>query len=398
AFDPASNIVEATERDVHGIGVLGGEPAVPLLDNLLKEYAGTHNTYDEQGNLKERRRNGERMVFGWSSLGRMVTASDRHMQARYVYDALGRRIAKLTEPQVPHLSSAGSGWRDAKRRRLKQEHGYGLTLYGWDGDTLAYETSWDKRETTHYVYEPGGFTPLVRATGAAVLRDDGDAVAELTSIAYYHCDPIGTPQEVTDEAGEIAWSARYKAWGEAREVIGEAARKAGIVNPLRFAGQYFDRETGLHYNRYRYYDPGSGRFISKDPIGLAGGVNVFQYASNPTGWIDPLGLSKRCPTMTNPRRLQSRQGPSEMTGNKVKRYASAMRAQGGFGTFPPIEAADVGEGKLVIIDGHHRAEAAMKAGVPEVPVNVTTVSPEEAAQLKDEADMAKAERMSRCQY
>nr|WP_260430422.1 ParB/RepB/Spo0J family partition protein [Burkholderia stagnalis] len=87
-----------------------------------------------------------------------------------------------------------------------------------------------------------------------------------------------------------------------------------------------------------------------------------------------------------------------MTGNKVKRYASAMRAQGGFGTFPPIEPADVGEGKLVIIDGHHRAEAAMKAGVPEVPVNVTTVSPEEAAQLKDEADMAKAERMSRCQY
>ncbi|WP_230961541.1 RHS repeat-associated core domain-containing protein, partial [Burkholderia stagnalis] len=94
-------------------------------------------------------------------------------------------------------------------------------------------------------------------------------------------DQIGTPQEVTDEAGEIAWSARYKAWGEAREVIGEAARKAGIVNPLRFAGQYFDRETGLHYNRYRYYDPSSGRFVSKDPIGLAGGINVYQYASNP---------------------------------------------------------------------------------------------------------------------
>ncbi|WP_311767379.1 RHS repeat-associated core domain-containing protein [Burkholderia stagnalis] len=230
-------------------------------------------------------------MFGWDSLGRMVTASDRHMQAKYAYDALGRRIAKLTEPQVPHLSSAGSGWRDTERRRLKQEHGYGLTLYGWDGDTLAYETSWDKRETTHYVYEPGGFTPLARATGAAALRDDGDAVAELTSIAYYHCDQIGTPQEVTDEAGEIAWSARYKAWGEAREVIGEAARKAGIVNPLRFAGQYFDRETGLHYNRHRYYDPGSGRFISKDPIGLAGGINVYQYAPNPIQWFDPLGLS-----------------------------------------------------------------------------------------------------------
>ncbi|WP_330745848.1 RHS repeat-associated core domain-containing protein, partial [Burkholderia territorii] len=91
---------------------------------------------------------------------------------------------------------------------------------------------------------------------------------------------------------ELAWSARYQAWGEAREVISEAARKAGIANPLRFAGQYFDRETGLHYNRHRYYDPGSGRFVSKDPIGLAGGINVYQYAPNPIEWIDPLGLAK----------------------------------------------------------------------------------------------------------
>ncbi|WP_179949182.1 colicin E3/pyocin S6 family cytotoxin, partial [Burkholderia sp. RF4-BP95] len=105
----------------------------------------------------------------------------------------------------------------------------------------------------------------------------------------------GTPQELTDEAGELAWSARYQAWGEAREVISEAARKAGIANPLRFAGQYFDRETGLHYNRHRYYDPGSGRFVSKDPIGLAGGINVYQYAPNPIEWIDPLGLSKYIP-------------------------------------------------------------------------------------------------------
>ncbi|KWO37537.1 hypothetical protein WT95_05395 [Burkholderia stagnalis] len=242
------------------------------------------------------------------------------MQAKYAYDALGRRIAKLTEPQVPHLSSAGSGWRDAKRRRLKQEHGYGLTLYGWDGDTLAYETSWDKRETTHYVYEPGSFTPLVRATGAAAVRDDGDAVAELTSIAYYHCDQIGTPQEVTDEAGEIAWSARYKAWGEAREVIGEAARKAGIVNPLRFAGQYFDRETGLHYNRHRYYDPGSGRFISKDPIGLAGGINVYQYAPNPVQWVDPFGLTKyyRGAKVGNKPSFEPRPGEYKVRDGKVQ--------------------------------------------------------------------------------
>ncbi|WP_269765837.1 RHS repeat-associated core domain-containing protein, partial [Burkholderia ubonensis] len=66
-------------------------------------------------------------------------------------------------------------------------------------------------------------------------------------------------------------------------------------NPIRFPGQYHDDATGLHYNRHRYYDPNCGRFISKDPIGLAGGINVFRYAPNPVGWIDPLGLSKRCP-------------------------------------------------------------------------------------------------------
>ncbi|QRR05248.1 RHS family protein [Burkholderia sp. MS455] len=294
SFDPASNIAEAKERDEHGIGVLGGARSAPLLDNLLKDYAGIHFAYDEMGNLKQRTRNGERTDFEWSSLGRMVSARDRHMHATYTYDALGRRIAKLTEPQVPYLAGAGSGWRDAERQRLKQERGYGFTLYGWDGDTLAYETAWERRETTHYVYEPGSFTPLAQATGAAMLHDGAAEVSRLAGIAYYHCDQIGTPQEVTDETGEVAWSASYKAWGEAREVISEAARKAGISNPLRFAGQYFDSETGLHYNRHRYYDPSSGRFVSKDPIGLAGGINVYQYAPNPVQWIDPLGLV-RCP-------------------------------------------------------------------------------------------------------
>ncbi len=62
-------------------------------------------------------------------------------------------------------------------------------------------------------------------------------------------------------------------------------------NPLRFQGQQVDDETGLHYNRYRYYDPNSGRFVSKDPIGYAGGLNSYAYAPNPVVWIDPLGLT-----------------------------------------------------------------------------------------------------------
>jgi RHS repeat-associated protein len=74
-------------------------------------------------------------------------------------------------------------------------------------------------------------------------------------------------------------------------VISEAARKAGISNPIRFQGQYLDEEIGLHYNRYRWYDPHSGRFVSSDPIGLLGGLNLHQYAPNPTEWIDPFGLN-----------------------------------------------------------------------------------------------------------
>ncbi|PRG90628.1 hypothetical protein C6V04_19545 [Burkholderia multivorans] len=91
----------------------------------------------------------------------------------------------------------------------------------------GYETAWERRETTHDVYEPGSFTPLAQAKGATMLNEGAAEVAQLAAIAYYHCDQIGTPQELTDETGEVAWSARYKAWGEAKEVVSEAARKAG---------------------------------------------------------------------------------------------------------------------------------------------------------------------------
>ncbi|ADI91352.1 hypothetical protein AOLE_12325 [Acinetobacter oleivorans DR1] len=117
---------------------------------------------------------------------------------------------------------------------------------------------------------------------------------------FYHCDHLGTPQEMTDYTGAIIWKAEYKAWGECK------AEKAKsnffenieiISNNIRFQGQYFDEETGLHYNRYRYYSPYVGRFISKDPIGLLGGSNIYAYAPNPVGWVDQLGLAKT-PTRT----------------------------------------------------------------------------------------------------
>ncbi|WP_350563639.1 RHS repeat-associated core domain-containing protein, partial [Psychrobacter sp. CAL346-MNA-CIBAN-0220] len=76
-------------------------------------------------------------------------------------------------------------------------------------------------------------------------------------LAWYQCDHLGTPQELTDHS--IAWSAQYKAWGEAQEKLSEWAQGEGLTNPLRFQGQYHDHETWLHYNRHRYYDPQVGR-------------------------------------------------------------------------------------------------------------------------------------------
>jgi RHS repeat-associated protein len=95
-------------------------------------------------------------------------------------------------------------------------------------------------------------------------------------IAFYQCDHLGTPQELTDHEGKVAWSAQYKAWGQAKEAISEAAYKVGMRNPIRFQGQYLDDETGLHYNRHRYYDPEGARYITTDPIGLLGGLNAYR--------------------------------------------------------------------------------------------------------------------------
>jgi RHS repeat-associated protein len=113
---------------------------------------------------------------------------------------------------------------------------------------------------------------------------------------------VGAPQELTDKEGRIVWAADYKVWGEAtlrKTGTDGAVRYARqpeppppvLEQPFRFQGQLFDEETGLHYNRFRYYDPGIGRFVSQDPIGLLGGRNLFTYAPNPTSWTDPFGLT-----------------------------------------------------------------------------------------------------------
>ena len=115
-------------------------------------------------------------------------------------------------------------------------------------------------------------------------------------MVYYQLDHLGTPIAAHNAKGEAVWTAEYEAWGRIRNETVSDGLKANI--PFRFQGQYYDEESGLHYNRFRYYDPEIGRFVSQDPIGLFGGMNSYEYALNPILRIDPLGLRQggyNCP-------------------------------------------------------------------------------------------------------
>jgi RHS repeat-associated protein len=109
------------------------------------------------------------------------------------------------------------------------------------------------------------------------------------------------------EKGEIAWRGKQQLWGREEGVNKDSAPACR----LRFPGQYEDAESGLYYNRFRYYDCGTGQYISADPLGLAGGINPYGYVPNPLGCIDPLGL--KC------------SGPADKLNRKLSALEKAQR-------------------------------------------------------------------------
>ena len=142
---------------------------------------------------------------------------------------------------------------------------------------MIQESSADKRQSLYLYTDEGSYEPLARIDRTGNQEQH---------IYYFHTDLNGMPEELTDEAGEIVWECSYQLWGKPIQEIAHTE----IQQNLRYQGQYLDRETGLHYNTFRYYDPDTGRFTQPDPIGLLGGYNLYQYAPNPLMWIDPLGL------------------------------------------------------------------------------------------------------------
>ena len=107
-------------------------------------------------------------------------------------------------------------------------------------------------------------------------------------IHHYHCDHLGTPIALSDQEQNIVWAARLDPWGNVEEEFNPNQ----IDQSIRLPGQHHDRDTGLYYNRHRYYDPSIGSYVNQDPIGLMGGTNLNIYPNDPLQWGDPLGLIK----------------------------------------------------------------------------------------------------------
>ncbi|WP_345830371.1 RHS repeat-associated core domain-containing protein [Erwinia sp. HDF1-3R] len=261
AFDPAHNLLSKdSESSVN--------------DNRIRVYEDKRWKYDTHGNVTEKRtgRHTEQQ-FIWNGEHQLEEARSKRQGIRqtttYGYDAFGRR-----------------SWK---------KDGFGITHFVWDGNRLLSEIRGVRSLT--WVYDDKEFVPLAQISTTA-----GDS-ADRAEIHWYHTDQVGMPRELSDISGEISWRADYRVWGNTLKVSYPdiQAGEEPVYQPLRFQGQYYDAETGLHYNRFRYYDPDVGRFISQDPIGLAGGINLYAYAPNPLKWIDPLGLTK-CNSQFNSRK------------------------------------------------------------------------------------------------
>jgi RHS repeat-associated protein len=279
----------------------------------LLEADGTRYEYDAEGNLlKKTERNGATWHYEWNASGmlRRVVRPDGD-DVTFTYDALGRRIAKqyrgkvtrwvwdgnkmlhewveVTSPQSAVRSPQPGEQEEATGRIKILRRDMQLAAAPSNGPPAFAETGprRGKLETedpegvnwrlptdiTTWVFEPHSFAPLAKLMG-------GQQYSIVT-------DHLGTPVGMYNTEGRKVWAMDLSIFGEVRNMDGwrEAC-------PFRYPGQYEDVETGLYYNRFRYYDAEGGIFICKDPIGLKAGLNIYSYVKDSNSWIDPLGLSE----------------------------------------------------------------------------------------------------------
>ncbi|MDO6834626.1 RHS repeat-associated core domain-containing protein [Pseudoalteromonas carrageenovora] len=206
--------------------------------------------YDEFGNQIRETGKGIKTRREYNAFNQLSCFNNNGTLTQYDYDPLGRRIAKHTE--------------------------HGKIDYIWDNDQLIGECQ--HAEYTWYINLPNQFHPV--------------ALIKQGEVYYYHLDQLNTPRFVTNNKAEVVWENQADVYGyEEPEAEPDTNKENTFTQPIRFQGQYLDEESGLHYNRYRYYSPKQQRFINQDPIGLVGGINHYQYAPNPVNWVDPFGLT-----------------------------------------------------------------------------------------------------------
>ncbi|MFS6938996.1 RHS repeat-associated core domain-containing protein, partial [Neisseria animaloris] len=280
AFDPAHNILSDKVSD----GLKDKGLSEHLSDrhhisrtqgrnigkgNRLQEYNGIEYTYDALGNMIYRQLpNGESQLFQYDTENQLVLAeikknSGESQTWEYAYDPFGRRLSKERTDKGALTATAP-----------KQTH------FVWDGSRLLQEYNY--RGSYSYIYtDQDSYEPL-----AQVFDNHKD---QQQYLFYFHNNQIGTPHEMTDIHGNLLWYGSYSAWGS---LSSENKIYPNIHQPFRLQNQYCDAETGLHYNFFRYYDPGCGRFVTQDPIGLEAGSNLYIFAVNVQAWVDPLGLDE----------------------------------------------------------------------------------------------------------
>ncbi|WP_244099751.1 RHS repeat-associated core domain-containing protein [Burkholderia ambifaria] len=319
------------------------DAAGDVIQKRDQRYGTTSYRYDPTGRIEQAAGPGlPSEVFRWDAAANLVSSDHpggyvEHNRLkmfedkRFEYDTYGRLVRKVSgHGPAKELTLEYDDWNqlkavvtkdrlgiatthfeyDAFGRRIRKLNGsYASTDFLWDGMRLVQETYHDRQgeEALTYLYESNSYVPLARIDQRASAANDANARG---AVYYFHNDVSGMPEELTDSDGELIWQARYKVWGNAvqeewiaqepqrsmptwGEVQSTTSTPAHVPRPqnLRSQGQYLDRETGLHYNTFRFYDPDIGRFINPDPISLRGGINLYQYAPNPLSWIDPWGLT-----------------------------------------------------------------------------------------------------------
>ncbi|WP_241779591.1 DUF6531 domain-containing protein [Streptomyces natalensis] len=274
AYDSAGNQTHATWPDRHPAPEARGERA--YTGTRINRAGAVRYEYDAAGRTTLRQktrlsRKPDTWHYTWDPEDRLIACTTPDGTTwRYCYDPLGRRTAKL------RLTPDGQSIAEQVN-------------FTWDGTTLCEQTTLvygDPRQTT-LTWDHQGLTPVTqrerRTTSHTPQHETDQRFFAIVT------DLVGTPTELLDEAGTIAARTRTTLWGTTTWNTSAAA-----YTPLRFPGQYFDLESGLHYNFHRYYDPETARYATPDPLGLTPAPNPATYVHNPYIWSDPLGLAPEC--------------------------------------------------------------------------------------------------------